>query len=94
MTQYGTVIHGTLRTQDLLEAFSEELNLRAGANQPESIALLIVAAQGIDPDSDDAGYILEELFDTLNEYAPEGSYFGAHEGDGSDFGFWPLDPEQ
>ena len=27
----------------------------------------------------------------LNELAPEGTSFGAHEGDGSDFGFWTYE---
>tara|TARA_Y100000310_G_scaffold275814_1_gene292541 strand:+ start:92 stop:355 length:264 start_codon:yes stop_codon:yes gene_type:complete len=33
---------------------------------------------------------LEELCDVLNDLAPGDHYFGAHEGDGSDFGFWPI----
>lgn len=32
---------------------------------------------------------LADLIDLLNAFAPRGHYFGAHEGDGSDFGFWP-----
>ena len=39
-------------------------------------------------DSEDADYDLETLFEGLNEYAPPGFYFGAHPGDGSDFGYW------
>jgi hypothetical protein len=38
--------------------------------------------------------ILFELIDMLDSLSPEGVYFGAHEGDGSDFGFWPYDIDQ
>lgn len=39
-------------------------------------------------DSEEASFIVSELMDDLDNCAPEGSYFGANEGDGSDFGFW------
>lgn len=41
-------------------------------------------------DSEDAIHLLESLFDTLNDYAPEGYYFGAHSGGKSDYGFWKI----
>lgn len=38
--------------------------------------------------TEDADYDLESLFDALNDYAPAYFYFGAHPGDGSDYGYW------
>ena len=44
-------------------------------------------------DQEAAGYVVESLFDLLDDLAPEGHYFGATEGDGSDFGFWQSDDD-
>lgn len=35
----------------------------------------------------------EELVPLLEEYVPDGMYFGAHPGDGSDYGFWRNEDE-
>jgi hypothetical protein len=40
-------------------------------------------------ESDLCADILEDLFDCLDVMAPSYAYFGAHPGDGSDFGYWP-----
>jgi hypothetical protein len=45
-------------------------------------------------DSDDVMYLLEDLFDALNDHAPIGCYFGSHPGDGSDFGYWAHDEDE
>ena len=45
-------------------------------------------------DSDDAAGLLESLFDMLEGCSPEDYYFGAHPGDGSDYGFWKMDKDK
>ncbi len=42
-------------------------------------------------EAEDADADLEWLEETLSHYAPPGHWFGAHPGDGADFGFWPLE---
>jgi len=101
----GTVISGTLRTEDLLDALSTELERLVTADMKsqrivpttdysawttihENRALIHDAR--LEPISDIASEIVNELFDALNEYAPEGMYFGAHRDDGTDFGFWEF----
>ena len=45
-------------------------------------------------DSEEAFYILnEDCWDAMQEIAPEGFYFGAHAGDGCDYGFWAIEEE-
>lgn len=80
----GTLIHGTLRTEDLIPAFRVEL-----ARIDPLAESAIVPADEDNPD--DRTEELAELFDALDRQAPDGWYFGAHEGDGSDFGFWEMD---
>jgi hypothetical protein len=43
--------------------------------------------------SDVAECDLEAVTELLEEYAPEGLYFGAHEGDGACFGFWAVEDD-
>lgn len=88
--QLGSVSHATMRRQDLIPRFIEELEW-LGVD-PETIEW--PPTDAIDDDahpwwiSDDVGRLLNELFDRLDKFAPEYCYFGAHEDDGADFGFW------
>ena len=71
----GTVIHATLRPADLIPAFRDELKKHTD-DIPK-----------FEHGDDVMDYIIE-LTDALNDYSPSYCYFGTHEGDGSDFGFW------
>lgn len=88
MTQatIGVVSEGTHRTEDLLRAYRDKLSELDTDNE---YAKLIHEAKFADPLDDDTMYVLDELGDALQEFCPEYVYFGAAEGDGACFGFWP-----
>jgi hypothetical protein len=87
----GSISHGTLREEDLITAFLGELRRLDPERAKAAEDLHMVEAAEMDADSRE--WLLTFLFDTLEEYAPEDCYFGAHVGDGSDFGFWPVEAE-
>lgn len=100
----GTVIHGTLRTEDLLEAFANELEHSVqrqaetwcsdeGRALRDDCVNLIWDAREVDPDSEEAYEILGRLRNALDEFAPPGHSFGPHPGDGADIGYWPIEEE-
>jgi hypothetical protein len=94
--QIGTLIHGTLRSEDLIPAFTRELAYLSDAQHPllDEINQFDWASEDIrlnigDSQQEIASELVNDLMDALNEYAPAHAYFGTLEGDGSDFGFWP-----
>lgn len=91
-----SVSRGTMRTQDLIPAFMDVIR-----DTPEYVQVMnAVPAYAMDDkeadwwDSDDAAGLLESLFDMLEGCSPEDYYFGAHPGDGSDYGFWKMDKDK
>lgn len=95
----GSISHGTLKTDDLLEAFGWELqhiesvtaeHLELARKARELSHAYSFASDDITAgDEDHAADLVHDLQDALQEYAPPFCYFGSTEGDGSDFGFWP-----
>lgn len=101
---YGTVSRATMRNQDLIPCFLEVLekldpNGYAGyLDGLEDAGYPIAYIESLE-DHDEFWYssaaweICYELFDLLEQLAPDGYYFGAHVGDGSDYGFWAIEDE-
>ena len=92
LEEFGTVISGTLRPQDLIPAFLDALHDVA----PEYTLENPIPQCALEDDEDafwreTFWFTMEELEDVLNEHVPEGYYFGAHPGDGADFGYWPIE---
>ena len=84
--ELGTVSEGTLKDEDLILAFESWLE----AVDPKGLEELIRLVEDEDGEQGDE-YWLDSLWDTMEGYAPEGHYFGAHLGDGANFGFWEDD---
>lgn len=91
--------HATMRLQDLIPTFMDTLK-RLWHNrwldlicEYPSLRKAVEEFDEKDPwfESEEATCLLnEDIFDALNECAPEGCYFGSHPGNGSDYGFWPV----
>lgn len=92
------VSEGTLRPQDLIPAF---LSILKSLNEEEHYRFLRTYPEASDiqeeltPMQEELSEeMLQELFCFLDENAPKGMHFGAHEGDGALFGFWELPKEE
>jgi hypothetical protein len=89
-----------MREEDLIPDFCWELKQHAQwskyvayKTRKEHLALVReieknAGQEGADFESDTAHEDLDALFDALGEYAGPYFYFGAHPGDGADYGFW------
>ncbi|MDH2296048.1 hypothetical protein [Cobetia sp. 1AS1] len=95
----GSISQGTLRPQDLIPTFLDALAKYDSAAHEQLVAQphppipAYVQDEGDDSewwDSEEAAFLQEELINALENAAPDGTYFGTHEGDGADFGFWSL----
>lgn len=97
----GVILWASVRTGDLINAieyFLDSLERERPNDFPETIKKyrLLEKDAGNDIAAENDGYekdeirafYLEDLFDLLNEIAPENCYFGANNCDGADFGFW------
>jgi hypothetical protein len=84
--QIGTVSHGTMRAIDLVPNFCEVLASVGGYGKITREGRKLMA-KGDTPELTE--FLNERLWDAMQAAAPPYAEFGAHEGDGSDYGFWP-----
>ena len=99
----GTVIHGTMQTKDLINAFThylfehdKELIRAYYKDNLELLEAICNDNAGIETDywsSDNAAFTLDELFALMDMLSPECYYFGSHIGDASDYGYWQQDDD-
>lgn len=75
----GTIISGTLRTEDLIDAFEGFLDSRNVRYKKED---------SWETEDDQEWYMNEVLVFELEYLAPCGWYFGANPGDGANLGYW------
>lgn len=101
--EIGSVSHGTMKEEDLIPRFIEILDelkeaesLSDTPNKERFTRLddklgdleRCIQVKGYFESEDARCYDLEWLFNALDEYSPPFCFFGAHEGDGADYGFW------
>lgn len=93
-----SVSHATMRPQDLIPAFMRllvEYHPNRAADLTNEYPALRKAVEEFDEkdpwfESEEASRLLnEEIYEAMQDIAPEGCSFGSHPGDGSDYGFWP-----
>lgn len=98
----GTISAGTLRAQDLVPAFEAALRIYHPAAYTQLLTLPFDRVPG-DARGDSqhefwgteaADDYVAELISALDEACDPGVYFGAHPGDGADFGFWCVEENQ
>ena len=80
----NAIYHKVIEPFDLWPSFRNELEQlleypEEELNNPEPFSI-----------GDEASCIIDEAFDYLIDISPEGYYFGTSEGDGAEFGFYPV----
>jgi len=93
--ELGSISTGTLRPEDLIPAFNNALTQIHDGHYYDIDEMMDdetgnAAEFGKQPSHDELQRrVVDRLMDELQDACPQFVYFGTHEGDGADFGFWP-----
>jgi len=92
--EYGTIIEGTLKDSDIGPACLSWLRENAPEAYQEATStfsdIYDLSLSEVDEnfwDTDEGWFLYETVYPLMQEQVPDGYYFGAHPGDGSDIGF-------
>lgn len=100
-----SVSQATMRPQDLLSAFASELEklCKEEENRKKDLEFCtecldlvgearkeVARIESEGSHTEDTFELMDKLNAILNVFAPAGHYFGPHEGDGADFGYWMI----
>lgn len=87
-----------MRNVDLLVAFAGELSYQMKKNldcldrwQIKRFKSMLDEAHMMPDDDEFMSELVYEFFEALDRFSPPGAYFGAHPGDGADYGYWEAD---
>lgn len=93
MANIGSISSGTMKENDLIVRFIEALEPldKERAMLLESRVKETLFEQWVEGENPDLSDVLESLMEELDGHALPYFYFGAHAGDGADFGWWLND---
>jgi hypothetical protein len=90
--EIGSVSSGTMRDQDLIPTFVDHLLWLDSDNGLSKSIQEKLDDENFDAvnyySTEECTWDLDELFEELDKFSLPFTYFGANEGDGSDYGFW------
>lgn len=94
------ITSGTLRIQDLLRAYADEL-ATISKDHSDLVQAALLQAENLDTnpiateeDFEDAHWLLEDLDEALNENAPDGYYFGTDPDTPDEKGWFPIPQDE
>ena len=99
--ELGTISRATMCMEDLIPCFIEELKridisheYQDAIKEGEDIIKQAEKDETVWDNEDTFNYLHEVLWGALDQFSPPYCYFGAHPGDGSDYGYWAENIEK
>ncbi len=94
---FGNFLHEMIQEQLKLDLTKDQttklLDLQNQATYAQTVAYILDNDVEEDKIGIDLGEDLASLTDDLDLFSPSFHYFGANEGDASDFGYWPNEED-